>query len=172
MANENKLPERIPNLQICYVLAYMRDWYFSVMKSQAADQADGFVVEGDMVRLKDRVGDAKVQWEFLHSQPLLDCPESHGVLDFEVPMLDDLPTPENKDVKLISNMIVMIHREFCTCQSARLITGIQEWDFGRGITYFENITQLIDSYIETRTPNDWPKAAPEEAQVGPGRTDV
>ena len=172
MANENNLPERIPNMQICYVLAYMKDWYYSVMKSQAADQADGFVVAGDLIRLKDRVGDANVQWEFLHSMPLLDCPESHGILSFEVPQLDELPIPENKDVKLISNMIVMMHREFATCQSARLITGIQEWDYGRGITYFENITNLIDSYIEQRTPNDWPKAAPEEKQVGPGRSDV
>ena len=172
MATENKLPERIPNMQICYVLAFMRDWYFSVMKSQAADQADGFIVAGDLIRLKDRVGDAQVQWDFLHSMPLLDCPECHGVLTFEVPMLDELPEPENKDVKLIANMITMMHREFCTCQSARLITGIQEWDYGRGTSYFANITQLIETYIEQRTPNDWPKAAPEEKQVGPGRTDV
>lgn len=172
MTEKRDLPERIPNMQICYVLAYMRDWYFSVMKSQAADQADGFIIAGDLARLKDRVGDAHVQWDFLHSQPLLDCPECHGVLDFEVPLLDDLPVPENKDVKLVANMIVMMHREFCTCQSARLITGIQKWDYERGISYFENITQLIDTYIEVRTPNDWPKAAPEESQVGAGRTDI
>jgi hypothetical protein len=172
MANNNTLPERIPNMQICYVASYLRDWHYSVNKSQAADQADGFVVMADLVRLKDRVADALIQWAFLHEMPLLDCPESHGVLDYEVPVLEDLPEPENKDVKLISNMLVMVHREFVTCQSARLITGIQEWDYGRGVTYFNNITTLIDSYIEPRTPNDWPKAAPEEDQVGAGRGGV
>ena len=172
MTDKSELPDRIPNMQLCYIASYLRDWHFSVMKSQAADQADGFVIAGDLARLKDRVADAHVQWDFLHSMPLLDCPESHGVLDYEVPMLEDLPEPENKDVKLIANMLTMIHREFVTCQSARLITGIQEWDYGRGITYFENITNLIDSYIETRTPNDWPKSAPEESQVGAGRGGV
>lgn len=172
MAKQSELPSEIPNMQICYIASYLRDWHYSVLKSQAADQADGFVVAGDLIRLKDRVADALIQWEFLHSLPLLDCPESHGVLQYVVPMLDELPEPENKDVKLIANMITMIHREFVTCQSARLITGIQEWDYGRGVTYFENITHLIDSYIEPRTPNDWPKAAPEEGQVGPPRGGV
>ena len=57
MADRNELPERIPNMQICYVLSYLRDWHYSVMKSQASDQADGFVISADMIRLKDRVGD-------------------------------------------------------------------------------------------------------------------
>ena len=166
------LPEEVPNMQICYVASYLRDWHYSILKSQSADQADGMPVASDMIRLKDRVADAIVQWEFLHNQPLLDCPESHGVLQHTVPMLEELPEPENKDVKLIANMISMIHREFVTCQSARLITGIQVHDYTRGMTYFNNITTLIESYIEPRTENDWPDAAPEESQVGPGRGGV
>ena len=172
MSDINPLPERIPNMQLCYVSAYLRDWHYSVLKSQAADQADGFPIAADMVRLKDRVGDAKVQWEFLHQQPILDCPESHGLLDYEVSMLEELPEPENKDVKLIANMLVMMHREFITCQSARLITGIQQWDYARGISYFDNIIALIGNYVEPRTPNDWPKASPEETPVGAGRGGV
>ena len=169
MAETNELPTRISNMQICYVCSFLRDWHYSIMKSQAADQSDGFVIAADLERLKDRVGDARAQWDFLNSLPLLDCPESHGVLDYEVPMLEVLPEPENKDVKLIANMLVMMHREFITCQSARLITGIQVWDYGRGVTYFDSITTLIDSYIEPRTPSDWPKSSPEEEQVGPPR---
>ena len=169
MAETNELPTRISNMQICYVCSFLRDWHYSIMKSQAADQSDGFVIAADLERLKDRVGDARAQWDFLNSLPLLDCPESHGVLDYEVPMLEDLPEPENKDVKLIANMLVMMHREFTTCQSSRLITGIQVWDYGRGVTYFDNITMLIDSYIEPRTPSDWPKSSPEEEPVGPPR---
>ena len=172
MTDNTELPERIPNMQLCYVASFLRDWHYGVLKSQAADQSDGFVVAADLIRLKDRVEDAKVQWAFLQSLPLLDCPESHGVLNYVVPQLEDLPEPENKDIKLIANMLEMIHREFVTSQSARLITGIQVWDFERGNTYFDNITNLIDSYIEPRTPSDWPESAPEEAQVGAGRTGV
>lgn len=171
---ENKLeiPEQIPNMQICYVLSFLRDWHYSIGKSQAADQADGFPVLADMTRLKDRIADIKVQWGFLANVPLLDCPESHGILQHKVPKLEEISEPENKDVKLIMNYIRMMHFEFVTCQSARMITGIQIHDKLRGETYFDSLEKLVTEYIDPRTPNDWPDAAPEEAQVGGGHTGV
>lgn len=170
MVNTNELPERIPNMQLCYVAAHLDDWYYGIMKSQAADIADGFPVAADMVRLKDRIGDLIAQWEFLHSKPLLDCPESQGVLDFEYPKLDELPEPENKDVKLIANMIVLMHNEFARCQSARQITGIIDFDYERGVAFFDNISSLVSEYIEPKTPSDYPKSSPEQERVGAGRT--
>jgi len=172
MATTCDLPDEIPNMQLCYIAAYLRDFHFSVIKSQSADQGDGFVIEADMIRLKDRIADLHVQWEFLASLPLLDTPETHGCLVYAYPGLDDLPVPENKDVQLIVNMISMMHFEFGVSQSARLQTGIQVHDYDRGITYMENMSKLIDEYISIRTPNDWPKASPEEGRVGPGRTSV
>jgi len=172
MATICDVPTKIPNMQLCYIAGYLRDWHYSVLKSQAADQADGFPVEADMVRLKDRIADMKVQWEFLAALPLLDCPETHGCFVYEYPQLEDLATPENKDIMLIANMLTMMHFEWGTSQSARLQTGIQEHDYARGLTYMDNLTKLIDEYISIRTPNDWPDAAPEQGRVGPGRTDV
>lgn len=172
MATTCEVPEQIPNMQLCYVASYLRDWHFSILKSQAADQADGFAVAADMTRLKDRIADMKVQWAFLAQLPLLDCPEAHGCFEYTYPPLEDLAAPENKDVQLIANMVAMMHFEFGTCQSARLQTGIQMHDYNRGVTYLDNLDQLVAAYIEQRTPNDWPKAAPEEGRVGPGRTDV
>ena len=167
-----QLPTEIPNMQLTYILAYLRDFHYSVGKSQAADQADGFPVLADMTRLKNRIEDMKVQWEFVASLPLLDCPESHGILQHIVPVLEDLPNPENKDVKYVMNFIRMMHFEMATCQSARMITGIQQHDAERGRQYLANIEKFVMDYIEPRTPNDWPDAAPEEGQVGSGRTTV
>ena len=61
--------------------------------------------------------------------------------------------------------------------------GIHEGNTEAGITVFTDrantfiASKIADStikfgYIETRTPNDWPKAAPEEGQVGAGRGGV
>lgn len=172
MASTCEVPKQIPNMQLCYIAAYLRDWHFSILKSQAADQADGFPVEADMIRLKDRIADMKVQWDFIATLPLLDCPETHGCMVYEYPQLEDLSVPENKDIRLIADMLAMMHFEWGTSQSARLLTGIQEHDYKRGVSYLENIQKLIDEYISVRTPNDWPDAAPEYGQVGPGRTAV
>ena len=172
MTTKCDIPQKIPNMQLCYIAGYLRDWHFSILKSQAADQADGFPVEADMVRLKDRIADMKVQWEFLAGLPLLDCPETHGCLVYDYPQLEDLAVPENKDIMLIANMLSMMHFEWGTSQSARLQTGIQIHDYTRGLTYLDNISKLIDEYVSIRTPNDWPDASPEQGRVGPGRTDV
>jgi hypothetical protein len=172
ISTQCEVPKEIPNMQLCYIAAYLRDWHFSVLKSQAADQADGFPVEADMIRLKDRIEDMKVQWDFLASLPLLDCPETHGCMMYEYPQLEELDVPENKDIRLIADMLAMMHFEWGSSQSARLLTGIQAHDYQRGKTYLDNIQKLIDEYISIRTPNDWPDAAPEKGRVGSGRTGV
>ena len=32
------IPQKIPNMQLCYIARYLRDWHFSILKSQAAEQ--------------------------------------------------------------------------------------------------------------------------------------
>lgn len=167
-----KIPEEIPNMQLCYIAAFLRDTHYSICKSQAADQSDGFAVEADLIRLKDRIADLRVQWDTFAALPLLDCPETHGCLRYPYPQLEELAVPENKDIQLLANMVSMMHFEWGTSQSARLQTGIQMHDHTRGITYLDNLTKIVDEYITPRTPNDWNDSAPEQDRVGPGRTDV
>lgn len=154
------------------MLSKLRQVYYGTVKAQSADQPDGFPVAADMVRLKDRIADLKTQWEFLSSQPLLDSPETHGVMLSEVPKLPEIPVPDNIDVQYILNFIEMMYGEMAVCQSARFITGIQEHDKARGESYILSLEHLIDTYIEPRTPNDFADAAPEQDQVGAGYTGV
>lgn len=172
MANQCNTPTEIPNMDLCYAAASLRNWYISIMKSQSADQADGFPIEADMIRLKDRVGDLKVKWDHINEQPFLDCPEAQGCVVYAYPQLDELAIPENDDIIHIGNMIKLMHFEWGSSQSARMANGLQKFDYDRGVAFLGKVSSLIDNYITDRTPNDWPEASPEQAPVGPGRTGV
>jgi hypothetical protein len=134
------IPTEISNMDIVYVDELLTDAHFSIAKSSAADQTDGFPVAADMIRLKDRIEDLAVKWAFLSQTPFLDAPETHGRALYAVPR-----------------------------QSARMTNGISEHDAERGVTYINNLRGLVADYIELRTPNDFPEVSPKEAQVGAGR---
>ena len=168
MAN-NELPTAISNMDVVYVDELLVDFHFQLAKASAADQTDGFPVEADMIRLKDRIEDLAVKWDFLSKTPYLDAPETHGRAYYKVPMFEEVSEPSNRDVKRLMNFIEMIHREITLGQSARMTNGIGEHDSARGITYIDNLRGLVADYIELRTPNDFPEVSPKAPQVGPGR---
>lgn len=167
MADE--IPTSISNMDIVYVDELLVDFHYQLAKASAADQTDGFPVEADMIRLKDRIGDLAAKWSFLSQQPFLDAPETHGRAMYDVPMFEEVNEPSNRDVKRLMNFVEMIHREVTLSQSSRMTNGIGAHDTARGLSYIENLTGLVDNYIEIRTPNDFPEVSPKEPQVGPGR---
>jgi len=163
------IPAQISNMDIVYVDELLADAHYSIAKSSAADQTDGFPVAADMTRLKDRIEDLAVKWAFLSAQPFLDAPETHGRALYAVPPIAEVAIPSNRDVKRIMNFIEMIYREITLSQSARMTNGIGVHDAERGLSYINNLRGLVTDYIELRTPNDFPEVSPKEPQVGPGR---
>ena len=163
------IPTEISNMDVVYVDELLADAHYSVAKSSAADQTDGFPVAADMTRLKDRIEDLAVKWAFLTAQPFLDAPETHGRALYAVPEIADTPPVSNRDVKRIMNFIEMIYREVTLSQSARMTNGIGVHDAERGLSYINNLRGLVAEYIELRTPNDFPEVSPKEAAVGAGR---
>lgn len=163
------IPEAISNMDVVYVDELLVDFRYQLAKSSAADQTDGFPVEADMVRLKDRIVDLAVKWTFLTAQPHLDAPETHGRAVYKVPVIEEVAEPSNRDVRRLINFIEMIYREVTLSQSAVMTNGISTHDAERGLSYINNLRGLVADYIETRTPNDFPEVSPRYPQVGPGR---
>lgn len=165
----DEIPAAISNMDVVYVDELLVDFHYQLAKASAADQTDGMPVAADMVRLKDRIEDLAVKWEFLSRQPYLDAPETHGRALYAVPMFEEVAEPSNRDTKRLMNFVEMIHREITLGQSSRMTNGIGEHDSARGITYIDNLRGLVTDYIEPRTPNDFPEVSPKNPQVGPGR---
>ena len=168
MGNE-EIPTAISNMDIVYVDRLLVDFHYQLAKASAADQVDGFPVEADMVRLKDRIEDLATKWEFLSRTPFLDFPETHGRELFEVPVFAEVSIPSNRDIQRLMHFIEAMHREFTLCQSSRQTNGIIAHDAARGDSYIENLRGLVSEYIELRTPNDFPEVDPRAPQVGAGR---
>ncbi|OYT64171.1 hypothetical protein B6U67_00785 [Methanosarcinales archaeon ex4484_138] len=167
--NEN-LPEKISNISILNFLHHLRDAHYEVGKCASSGQTDGFTVEADLKRLKDMIADLHKLWEFICLEPSLDCPESSHTIYYEVPKIDVItPTPENRDIQYILMYIKMMYMEMANSQSARLVTGLQPADKERGKAYLDRIDVFVKDYLETNTPNDFPKATPEEPTPTPGR---
>lgn len=162
------LPTEISNMDITYADSLIVDFHYQVAKSSAADQADGFPLEADMIRLEDRIGDLEAKLAFLSVTPLLDAPETHGRALYEVPTFTEVPIPSNRDIVRIMNFLEMFHREMTLSQSSRMTNGISGHDSGRYMSYISNLRGLIENYIKERTPNDFPEVSPKEPQVGPG----
>lgn len=166
--NEN-IPTEISNMDIVYLDELLIDFHYQLGKSSSADQTDGFPVEADMLRLKDRIEDFAVAWEFMAKQPFLDTPESHGRKLYPVPMFEETPEASNRDIRRLMYFIEMMHREITLSQSARMANGVGVHDAERGLSYINNLRGLVGEYIEQRTPNDYPEVSPKAPQVGAGR---
>ena len=169
VADMEAIPAAISNMDVVYVAELLVDFHFQLAKASAADQTDGFPVEADMIRLKDRIEDLATKWEFVSAQPFLDAPETHGRALYPVPSFAEVSMPSNRDVKRIMNFIEMIYRETVLSQSARMTNGVGVHDAARGNSYIGNLRGLVTDYIEPRTPNDFPEVSPKEPAVGPGR---
>ena len=166
--NEN-LPEDVSNISILNCLHHLRDAHYETGKCASSGQADGFTVEADLIRLKDMIADLHKLWEFVCTEPSLDCPKCSGAIHYAMPMIDAIPEPENRDIQYILKYIKMMYMELANSQSARLVTGLQPADKIRGKAYLERIDLFVSNYLETNTPNDFPDAFPEEDRPTTGR---
>lgn len=153
-------PAQMANCDVVHIASRVVRAIYGLSVSQAAGQGDGFPIEADLTRTKDALGDLVKIIDCYAVEPSLDCPESNGLLFFDIPPFPALDEVQNVDVKALMNRLKIMYVEMVNAQSGRLTTGFNPNDINRLKTYITSMQRLITDYIEQETPNDYPESVP------------
>lgn len=168
MAMENKL---VYNHDLLGLYNRLNRILFEMSKCQSTGTTD--INDYDQNRIKSYLDalDNYVAW--FRSVPHLDLPETHP-REYPLPEAPEVKREEieNECVADLCTMLTLARDEMCNCQSARLGSGMIDFDFIRFTNVVEKCRVYMNTYVQNVTPLDMPESAPKYAQVGQGRVGV
>ena len=105
---------------------------------------------------------------YSQAAPPLDLPQSH-------PTVYTLPDPpvaqdiENGAVNYLIELLLLARNELARGPSARLMTGLDQFDSQRIARLIEKADAFLDDYVANSYPLDMPESQPRSPGVEPGR---
>lgn len=179
MAMNAIYPEKVMNIDIIALVSRMDRMYVDMCKSQSANMPNG-LLEADSVRFNDYLDDFGRELDYVISKPIPDMPEASGMLQWTVPLWDDMYTDpedvENDDISQILMQLIAYRVEATHSQSNRLVQGFIPVKEGpsdvvrlqQGLTRLRNLV----TFVAETNPSDRPESTPREMPVTSGRLDI
>ena len=125
----------------------------------------------DQQRLRSYIGSMRAYHDWVMRQSPLDLPETHPK-QYTLKENPTLPDIENESAVDVCHMLELARDELVHSQSARLASGLNEFDSQRILATIGKIENFLESYIASVTPLDLPESSPLAGQTPPGRTGV
>lgn len=144
---------------------FMDEAYKSV--SSSGSSVNSF----DQARLQAYINAARVYIAHVVGQPQLDLPESHPRA-YDVEMAPELANVENESINDILVYFDLARFGVINSQSARDASGLKGFDLTRLNSILDKAESLLQNYIASATPLDFPESSPQEEMSGPGKLGV
>jgi len=176
MAMNATYPQAIMNIDVIALVNRMDRMYIDMCKSQSANMPNG-LLEADASRFVDYLDDYERELNYVTSKPIPDMPEASGMLQWTVPLWDDMYTDpdnvENDDIAQLLMQIIAYRVEATHSQSNRLVQGFIPVKEGpsdvvrlqQGLARLRNLV----TFVATTNPSDRPESTPREMPVTSGR---
>ena len=104
-------------------------------------------------------------------QPLLDLPET-APNSYDLKDPPEIPIVENDDISNLLNLFVIIREELINSQSARMASGLIDFDSNRMTTIITKARNFVESYINVVGVLDLPESSPLYPNTGSGLTGI
>jgi hypothetical protein len=137
----------------------------------AGSGAGSYVSAADLTRANSYLDAVDTYHDHVLNQPQLDLPETHprAIEIEEGPALVRL---ENESLTDLAYMLAITRDELVNSQSARLASGLMEFDSNRLRAVTSKARAFLADYVSTVTPLDLPESSPMRASTGPGRSGI
>lgn len=169
MAETSVFPAGVYNLDVTYLADKIARYAGEVQMSVSSNVA--FVNEFDMARLQNYLTDIDQAIAYVTSQPQLDLPESHPMMNAiqPFPVMRDMESDEwDHVVRLLRSGYI----ELVNSQSARLGAGLMPFDARRVTALIAKTRQWLNDYVSKRSPMDLPETSPQQDMSPAGKTGV
>lgn len=114
----------------------------------------------DLGRLRTYIADLGLYLDWVVSQPQMDFPETHPRA-VPMPTPPELPDVENPMAEDVMRLLVRLRDEMAAAQSARLPSGLIEFDDVRARAALTRLLAFVDDFIAQVSPVDLPESSPE-----------
>jgi hypothetical protein len=147
---------------------------FVVEAWKSSSSGTSGISEFDKTRLNSYLDALDAAHDHVLGQPGLDLPETHPSEWPIEPFPVDLPTTdvESEEVNHIIRMFGVCWDELVHSQSARVGSGLNEFDSARLRSYVEKARKFLSDYVSNTAPLDVPESSPKEKHSGSGARGV
>ncbi len=151
---------------LCRRIARYADEVHKARSNSVADMS-----EFDVARVVSYFGSLRQFHAWVMAQPQLDLPEWTPTAE----NLPDWADHERVENEAINDLVRDFHTlwfELVNSQSARVSTGLVEFDSFRFESIMDKMESFVSDYIQNVQPLDLPETTPSEEVSGPGRLGV
>jgi hypothetical protein len=166
---DSVFPTGVYNLDVTYLADKIARYAGEVQHSVSSNVAHVNVF--DMERLQNYLTDIDFAISYITSQPQLDLPESHPMLNAIQPF-PDMRDMESDEFDHVVRLLRSGYIELVNSQSARLGAGLMGFDARRVTALVAKTRAWLNDYVSKRSPMDLPETSPQQLMSPPGRSGV
>ncbi len=134
--------------------------------------ADGpKMYEQDKDNIRSYILSLRALRDHIDDQPEVPYPETKDQT-YTVEDLQDFVLIENESINDLAHAFVQMFNEVSQSQSAKMVTGILEFDFDNMETWLLKVESLLENYVEVATPLNLAQSSPKRERTAPGRRGV